>query len=439
MMQNGALNSNFKFGYEINNNNYLLKITVPAYYVNNLYKHLLMSHKNETQTYGFLQGQTPLYYIENNFKVNILEHLKEFFFIHCVVNYLYNSLINNKIPFFYDPSLVDIIIQPNNDAHFIFSVSTYIIEDISKWKRINFKAPDRKKYKDIDKQVEYFLKEELEINNNYINSEKYGKISFGDWVCFELSLIDKDNNHIMSGHKDELWVRITDEEAEKEVQDIFLGKSIGDIFINNSLYFQEYISPDLDINYSFQVYIKDHISMSYISIDQFKHHFKIKSQKDLHTKLIEIFSFRNDISQRRETVELLFKILFRHYLIILPYKFIDLQKNVILNQIHNNPDYLVYKSKSDFKDKLRQLAERQLKETVLIDSIAYSENIVVDHNDIVAYLNLIKKIRTKEFIHFEAPIVKINGKDMPIPSSILKLNCLREKTLNYIINYLTGK
>jgi FKBP-type peptidyl-prolyl cis-trans isomerase (trigger factor) len=121
----------------------------------------------------------------------------------------------------------------------------------------------------------------------------------------------------------------------------------------------------------------------------------------------------------------------------LPYKFIDLQKNVILNQIHNNPDYLVYKSKDDFKDKLRQLAERQLKEAILIDTIAYNESISVDHIDIISYLNLNKKMRTKDFIHFQIPNVKINGKNMPIPYSLIRLNCLREKTLNYIINYLS--
>jgi len=43
----------------------------------------------------------------------------------------------------------------------------------------------------------------------------------------------------------------------------------------------------------------------------------------------------------------------------------------------------------------------------------------------------------KGFIHFDAPISKIDGKEMPLTEEEMKRTCLREKTLNHIIYHLT--
>lgn len=91
----------------------------------------------------------------------------------------------------------------------------------------------------------------------------------------------------------------------------------------------------------------------------------------------------------------------------------------------------------DFKERVYQLAEKQTKECILIDQIAYAENIHANKQDIECYLNLTKRPRMKEFIYFDPPTTKIEGKERPVPEEEIRYACLREKTLNHIIYHLT--
>ena len=100
-------------------------ITIGREHINALYNEVLHSQKEQSQTYGFSKGSTPLQYIEQNFRSNIVEHLKELLFTHCVVNFLYESLYTNKIVLAGDPDLVDIQLQPEGDAQFVFSLGKY--------------------------------------------------------------------------------------------------------------------------------------------------------------------------------------------------------------------------------------------------------------------------------------------------------------------------
>ena len=50
------------------------------------------------------------------------------------------------------------------------------------------------------------------------------------------------------------------------------------------------------------------------------------------------------------------------------------QKNV-LDKIKYNPDYHVYRMQKDFQDRVRQLAEKQIRETIFLDQLAYEENL----------------------------------------------------------------
>ena len=112
---------------------------------------------------------------------------------------------------------------------------------------------------------------------------------------------------------------------------------------------------------------------------------------------------------------------------------------MVLQAVQDNPDYHVYKSQPDFKEQIRQLAEKQLKETIIIDAIAYQEGIKVSQEDIRAYLNLLKRPRMKEFLHFILPPNKVLGQDIPLSAELVKRFCLREKTLNHIIGHLIKK
>src|SRR5215831_19282483 len=72
-------------------------INVSKIYIDSLYQEALHAQQVDAHTYGFSKGTTPLHYIETNYKSYIIDHLKEFFFIHCVVGFLRQALVNNKI------------------------------------------------------------------------------------------------------------------------------------------------------------------------------------------------------------------------------------------------------------------------------------------------------------------------------------------------------
>lgn len=409
-------------------------ITVPANYVDSVYNHILLAQKSKADTYGFAQGTTPLYYIEQNFRPNIIEHLKELFFKHCVMNFLYSSLHKNKILLISDPVLVDVKLAPKAEAQFIFGFSPITLDNPDRWRKLSVRAPERKNYKDLDRQVEFFIKEETDHATG-----TFDRIQINDWVCFELTIYDNNSKPLLQNYKDQLWIKVSDEEADGELQNLFVGKKIGDQFLTKTIFLQNYISTGFDMNYSFHINIVDFMPNNYFSFEHLKRHFQIKNQKDMHLKLIEVFSFRNDISQRRETIEVTLKLLLKHYFIPLSSNLLERQKKSVLSAVHNNPDYHVYKAQNDFKEKVKMLAEKQLKEAVLIDMIAYQENISVSHEDILSYINFIKRPRTKEFLYFDLPDTKFMGQEIPLSTEVLKKHCLREKTLNHVINNLTKK
>jgi hypothetical protein len=79
--------------------------------------------------------------------------------MHCVINTLYNSLCKHKVAIVGEPALKSISLKPHESAQFCFSIVKAQSYE-PKWKKLSIKAPDRKYYKDLDLQVESFLKEE---------------------------------------------------------------------------------------------------------------------------------------------------------------------------------------------------------------------------------------------------------------------------------------
>lgn len=427
-------NSNLSFNVISDSYNNSITITIPKQTVNKLFQEALKAQRKNADTYGFCKGEVPLCYIEQNYKLNILDHLKEFLFNHCVHRSLYLGLIKEKIALIGDPQLKSIKIDSDQDAEFHFNITkAQNIEN--KWKSLYFKHPDRKNYKDLDRQVESFLDDETKNLQEYKNSNK-SEISPRDWVCFEMFIVDQDKKELICKYKNTLWIKISPELVDKDLHEIFIGKKIGDLFYSNHPFFQNYISGKLNLNYVFGIFIKDFLPNDYFSIEDFKHHFQLKSTKDIHKKLIQVFSHRNDLSQRRETIEAALKALLKYHFFNIPKDTLEKQRQWVLDQVHDNPDYLVYKAQSDFKEKIKKLAEKQLKETIIVDLIAYQEDIKVNHKDIIAYLNLLKRSRAKEFLYFRPPSSKLDTLESPIPEELITLQCLREKTLNYIIKKL---
>ena len=90
-----------------------------------------------------------------------------------------------------------------------------------------FKAPKRKKYKDLDRQVDSFIKEEKENFDNHVGSSD---IQVGDWVSFDVVLVDEKECPLFTEHTQNLWVKVGDEEADSTLRELFVGKKVGEKF-----------------------------------------------------------------------------------------------------------------------------------------------------------------------------------------------------------------
>jgi FKBP-type peptidyl-prolyl cis-trans isomerase (trigger factor) len=411
------------------------KITVKLPIIEAMYHQVLLEQKKTLQTEGFSKGTAPLSYIEYTCKKYIIEHLKEFLFNHCVINFLCQEVRKNNLVVAGEPRLTNIKLEPSQDAEFTFIFNSLSPLVKNEWRRCRFKPPARKNYKDLDRQVTTFLKEETRLRDAY--DAKQG-IKPSDWICFNIEVLNDDNHSLFSDYSNTLWMRMGREDADKDAHALFLGHYIGDSFITKSEFLQLSLSGKIDTSYTFKVTILHHIPHSFFSVPQFKDHFGIKTAKDLHLKLVEVFSYRNDISQRRETAEAALKTILNHYRIEVPRELIEQQKEMVLKAVRRNPDYHVYRAQKDFDRKVYMLAEKQLKEAVVIDHISYQERISINQNDIAGYLNLLLRPRTKEFIYFDLIPTQINGQEQPIPAGFINQSCLREKTLNHIIRALSS-
>lgn len=410
-------------------------VIIPAPLVDALYNQAVLNQQQSTPTFGFHKKGVPFAYIEHNFKANLLDHLKEFLFKYSVLGFLFREIREKKLLVAGEPRLAEIYIEPQKDALFTFELSLFTSCPLAEWKYLPFKAPKRKNYKDLDRQVECFLHDELTHKESY----KQPTISIGDWVNFSIELIDSHEKPILHDYKTNVWLRIGDEEPDKPFQELFLGKKIGDTIITNARCIQDYFSEFLNINYLYRIIIADIMPFAFFCIDHFKNHFRLKTNKEMYQKMIEVFSYRNDLSQRRTMVEESLKLLLSKNKFEIPNHLVLRQQKNVMDAVQTNPDYHVYRAQKDFKDRIKELAEKQIREQLFVDQLGYNEDIVVSHNDIKSYLNLTKRPRMKEFIYFDSPVTKINGQEIPIITDELLRNCLREKTVNHIIYHLTKK
>jgi FKBP-type peptidyl-prolyl cis-trans isomerase (trigger factor) len=181
--------------------------------------------------------------------------------------------------------------------------------------------------------------------------------------------------------------------------------------------------------------VKDLLHHNYFCLDQFKRFFKLKTNKEAYQKLIEVFSYRNDLSQRRSMAEEALKLLLSKHKFDIPNHVILRQQEKVIAAVQTNPDYHVYRIQKDFEKRIKQLAEKQIKEQLLLDQVAYHENITITHDDVKQYLNLMNRPRTKEFIYFDAR-PRHREQEALVPAQELMQACLREKAVNYIIYHL---
>lgn len=407
-------------------------VVIPAAITDSIHQYALSSQQRTVQTAGFAKGKVPLEYIAQNFSSSIAGYLKEFLFNYFVISFLHKELRGRKILVAGDPRLTSIHVQPHQNALFEFQVSTFPPLDVQEWKHLPFKAPKRKKYKDLDRQVDSFLKDEFESAQKHTNSTA----QIGDLICFEITLAHEDGNPVVH-HTETIWFKMGDEEADGPLRELFIDKKVGDRFYSANKNLHNYFSDQMDIETTHCITILDILHHAYFCLDQFKRFFKLKTNKEAYQKLIEVFSYRNDLSQRRSMAEEALKLLLSKHKFEVPNHVLLRQQEKVIARVQSNPDYHVYRVQKDFEKRIKQLAEKQIKERLLLDQIAYYENIAISHDDVKQYLNLTNRPRTKEFIYFDVPQTRLRGQESPITAQELMQASLREKTVNYIIYHLT--
>jgi FKBP-type peptidyl-prolyl cis-trans isomerase (trigger factor) len=66
------------------------------------------------------------------------------------------------------------------------------------------------------------------------------------------------------------------------------------------------------------------------------------------------------------------------------------------------------RSQKDFLLQVETLAEKQIKEEVVIDQIAYNENLTADSKDIEHYLHFFNNKRLQKFVYFMPSVESID-------------------------------
>ena len=220
--------------------------------------------------------------------------------------------------------------------------------------------------------------------------------------------------------------------------DFLEGKKLNDRVITSSLSLDPIFDDTTVGMHSFLVTVEAITKGECFSVELFKTTFRLSNKAAIHEKLIEVFSYRNDVSQRRAIIEEMFHLLFSKHRFEIPKHLVLRRQEEILKSLRDSPDYQAYKSHQNFMMQVSQLAEKQLKEEILIDQIAANERIKIETKDIQQYLNLLSNKRLKEFLYFRSFFDIAEQYSRPIHQSVLKQIFRREKTLNHILHHLTS-
>lgn len=410
-------------------------VVIPAHLIDALYNETARILQNNVSAPGFNKDSVPVAYVQENFEKTIREHLKEFLFKYTVSNTLFKNMRLKKASITGEPRLVNIELTPHQDARFYFECTVLPKIDIKEWKYLPFKSPRRKNYKDLDRQVASFVTQEQERSKETKNAG----VAINDWVLLNVTIIDHTSQPLLDNQTEQFWFKISDEDVDNPLKSLLLNKEVDTVIDITNKGLQDYFCDQLDAHYLYRIKIADILAYDDSLLDSFKRHFRIKNNKEMNKKLIEVFSYRNDISQRRAMVEETLQLLINKNNVTVPNHTVLREQERVMRAVKDNPDYNVYRVQKDFQHKIRQLAEKNVREQLFIDQLAYHENITISDQEVKNYLSLTLRPRTKEFIYFKQDEPIIEGQEVPIPAEELNRTCLREKTINYAIYHLTKK
>lgn len=417
-------------------NMFIFTVSIPKKVTDSFFNLATEKQQLSINPAGFKKGFTPVSYIQEHFKSPIMSHLKDLGLKFFAISTLLEQIRLKKLVIVGTPELHNIKID--NQGNVIYTFQAYTTKEMymQSWKYLPFKSIPRKQYRDIDKQVLSFLQEEERTNKLYNPAQG---IQIGDWVHFKVWIIDQNNNPIFEKHSANIWLKIGDEEPDVDFQNVFIGKQIGTRITTDNPSFQKYFCENSSSNYTFIVEIQDIVPHNAFSFELFKNYFKIKTHKDLLLKITEVFSFNNDISQRRLISHEALNTIIKKNHIIIPDDAINKQKRQIINDLQFKPDFIVYKMDPEFDTHVSNMANKQLLDGVIAEHIGYQDNLLISHNDIKTILHITQRARLKDFLYFPFIKSQIEGQEFPIEYESLYNFCLKEKAINHIIYHLTKK
>lgn len=398
-----------------------------------LLDHLAQCLQRHAPIPGFKVGNVPIAYVKDYFQSDLQQYTCELLLKLLGINSLFQFLRTNKHIIATPPRLFDIEFGNEGAAAFTFELSKFDPPFLSEWRYLPFKAPGRKHYKDIDRQVESFIVQEKENAKRH----RHDSIAYGDWIAFTVDIFNTTGDSLSHNNPQQFWLLTGQEEADKPLTSLFIEKNIGETITTNSTAVREFFGDNAYSELIFVLTIIDVLPCSYFDLDLFKRHFRLKTNKQMQEKMIEVFSYRNDLSQRRTMAEQSLKTVLSRHKIVPPCHAVLHKQSDIWNRVRTNPDYYVYRAQNDFEWSMKKLARKQVCEQLLLEQVAYSENLNMNNTDVKGLLNLINHPRMKEFIYFDLPDFRDNAVLQPIADEQLKHLCLKEKALNHIIYHLT--
>jgi FKBP-type peptidyl-prolyl cis-trans isomerase (trigger factor) len=412
----------------------LVTISASPQLVDKTKKHMFDVFRYKTKTPGFNLGEIPEEYIKKNYCVSAQENCRKYILKYFILDFLDEQLIKHQICCASEPKLQEVRSRPNDALEFIFKVSTVEGVLTQDWKIFNFSPPKRKLYKDLDRQAALSMKDAEE---SVVEPGKENVVENNDWVNIELLPLNNNNQPMFREHKNNFWLKINTKYVTSFFHNIFLGKSRDDVITTDNI--KIYGLPDdiLSVKGKFKVFIKSIVKQASFSLDSLRSIFSLKSKQDIHEKLIEIYSFRNDVSQRKLIIEEAFRVILAKLKFEVPGYLILRRQESLLKDMRKLPDYNVYKADANFCKHVSALSEKQLKEEILIEHIAKSENISTSPQEISDYLGLISHDRLSEFVYFKHLSESLEDSTHLIRQAQLELIILKEKVLNFIIKTLT--
>lgn len=410
-----------------------ITIAVPQDIVEKFIIFLLQKKRDVISMSGLHAGVVPINYIKKNYEHSLVTHLKNIFYHFYVLPLLVQEL---RLQGAYIPKIFDFHFICNMETKEIVFSYAYIKNLLEyvyfpEYKRIKF--PERKKYRDLDKQAKWIIDSEQKNKELY----SYGvSIDEDDWVCIRIFFIDDHKNIIDERVYGLFWLYITNEIIDRELCSLFFGKKKGDVFFTNG----ESLAKSLGlffIDHEFMVVIVDHVSNKYFITENFRHVFGYDN-KVTFEKIVEIFSLKNDIPLKKEKSQIALQFFLEKIKIYVEKDIMDEHELILKNKLLKNADYLLYQGELNFDTNIKKLSCRQSMEKILVDYLIFFYKLESSSQLLYWYMNILQRPRLKEFLYFDANyLYDTHHKSQLIQNVFIEQIALRERVIEYMIQKLS--